>query len=104
MPGFSLTPAGPFPSTLPPFAFVPLGYEQITSLSVATGLTVPAGASIAVVISTGQDVRWRDDSVDPTISIGMLLPENVEKVFFAGLSDLKFIQAGSGAVLNISYY
>ena len=62
-----------------------LGYQQITSLSAATGLTVPqtdlnglnARPSIALITPETQAVRWRDDDVNPTASVGMPLAAGV---------------------------
>lgn len=83
-----------------------LGFEQITSLSSSAALTVPSGATIAVVQAEGVDVRWRPDGATtaPTASVGMLLPAGAERVFDGGLSSVRFIQATSGAVINVSYY
>ena len=50
-----------------------LGYQQITSLTASTALTVPAGATLAVIVPESQSVRWRDDGVAPTASVGMPL-------------------------------
>lgn len=83
-----------------------LGFEQITALSSSAALTVPSGATIAVVQAEGVDVRWRPDGATtaPTASVGMLLPAGAERVFDGGLSSVRFIQATSGAVINVSYY
>jgi hypothetical protein len=82
-----------------------LGYEQLTSLAAATGLTVPSGTVRAVVIPTAQAVRWRDDGVNPTASVGMPLAAGVERSFdTANLAPLRFIEQAAGAVLNVTYY
>ena len=83
-----------------------LGFEQITALSSSAALTVPSGATIAVVQAEGVDVRWRPDGATtaPTASVGMLLPAGAERVFDGGLSAVRFIQTASGAVVNVSYY
>ena len=81
-----------------------LGFEQITSLSSSAALTVPSGATIAVVQAEGADVRWRDDGTAPTASVGMLLPAGAERVFDAGLAAVRLIQTASGATANVSYY
>lgn len=82
----------------------PLGYEQITSLSAAAGLTVPAGATVAVIIATAQAVRWRDDGTNPTGTVGMPLAVNTELTYSGTLSAIKFIESAASAVLNVSYY
>lgn len=83
----------------------PKGFQQITSLSSATGLTVPAGASIAVIMCDTQNVRWRDDGTAPTASVGMLLRTTDEPLVYQGdLDAIQFIQVTASAVLNVSYY
>jgi len=89
----------------------PFGYQQITSLStsVAVALTVPAPtnavpATLALIQAETQDVRWRDDSTDPTSSVGMVLAAGETLPYTGDLSKLKFIGTTAGATLNISYY
>jgi hypothetical protein len=81
-----------------------LGYQQITSLSAATALTVPAEATMALIIPETQAVRWRDDGVDPTASVGM--PVNVgESLNYDGdLRRIRFIEQTASAKINVSYY
>jgi len=81
-----------------------LGYQQITTLSAATALTVPAEATMALIIPETQAVRWRDDGVDPTASVGM--PVNVgESLNYDGdLRHIRFIQQTASAKINVSYY
>lgn len=86
------------------FGSKPLGYQQIADLSAAEGLAPPAGASFAVVNPESQAVRWRDDGTPPTASVGMLIPVDGEFTYQGDLTKIKFIQAASGAKLNVSYY
>lgn len=89
-----------------------MGYQQITSLSSATGLTVPqkdlqglAGTPrIAIITPEAQAVRWRDDGVAPTATVGMPLAAGVTLQYDGDLSQIKFIEQTSGAKLNITYY
>lgn len=88
------------------------GYQQITSLSASTGLTVPtidatglnAKPSIAIITPEGQAVRWRDDATAPTASVGMPLAVGVTLQYDGDLSKIRFIEQVGGAKLNISYY
>lgn len=88
-----------------------LGYEQITSLSSATGLTVPTTdlnglscrPSIAMITPETQAVRWRDDAA-PTTSVGMPLAAGVTLQYDGDISKIQFIEQTAGAKLNISYY
>jgi hypothetical protein len=89
-----------------------LGYQQITSLSAATGLTVPSKdlnglacrPSIAMITPETQGVRWRDDDTDPTNSVGMPLAAGTTLQYDGDLTKIKFIEQTASAKLNISYY
>lgn len=89
-----------------------LGYQQITTLSSATNLTVPttdlnglsAKPTLALIVAETQAVRWRDDGVAPTASVGMPLAANVTLQYDGDLSRIQFIEQVGGAKLNISYY
>lgn len=89
-----------------------MGYQQITDLSTATGLTVPqkdlqglAGTPrIAIITPEAQAVRWRDDGVAPTATVGMPLAAGVTLQYDGDLSQIQFIEQTSGAKLNITYY
>lgn len=89
-----------------------LGYQQITTLTSAVSLDVPVRdktgsltkPAIAIITPYGADVRWRDDGTAPTASIGMPLANGVTLQYDGDLSAIQFIQIGSGAQLNISYY
>ncbi len=84
------------------------GYQQITNLSSAVGLTVPGAGSLrgrlVLLIAEGQTVRWRDDGTNPTATVGMPL-EVGQPFFYSGdPGAIKFIEAAAGAKLNVSYY
>jgi hypothetical protein len=81
-----------------------LGYQQITSTGTAVGLTVPSGANFAMILCEAQAVRWRDDGVDPTTTVGMPLSTGVDFSYDGDLNRIKFIAAVAGAIINISYY
>jgi len=89
------------------------GYQQITNLASAVGLTVPVvdpstGSkvmpTIALVTPETQGVRWRDDGTNPTGSVGMPLAAGVTFQYDGDLNKIKFIEDDSGAILNVSYY
>lgn len=89
-----------------------LGYQQITSLSSATALTVPqvdlnglnCRPSIAIITAEGQAVRWRDDDVNPTATVGMPVASGATLQYDGDLTKIKFIEQTAGAKINISYY
>lgn len=82
------------------------GYQQL-ALTSATSLTIPNGTTMVLLQAEAVAVRWRADGVDPTTSVGMLIAAGGEVLYSAGLSALsalRFIHAGAGAILNVSYY
>jgi len=89
-----------------------LGYQQITTLTAATALTVPSrdvnGLScrpaIAIITPETQAVRWRDDGVAPTASIGMPLAAGVTLQYDGDITKIRFIEQTASAKLNITYY
>lgn len=83
---------------------LPLGYQQITSLSSATALTVPAGAKRALIRPEAQAVRWRDDGTAPTASVGMGIAVDETLPYTGDLKALRFIEVTASAKLNVSYY
>lgn len=87
-----------------PAAMRPLGFQQITSLSSAVGLTVPSGALTALIQAESQDVRWRDDGTNPTATVGVTLGTGLTLPYTGDLSAIKFIEISASAKLNVSYY
>lgn len=81
-----------------------LGYQQITSLAASAALTVPSGATYALLQAEGQAVRWRDDGTAPTATIGMTLQAGGELRYDGALQNIRFIQTAATATLNVSYY
>lgn len=84
--------------------YVPLGYQQITSLSSAQPLTVPAGATSAVITAETQAVRYRDDGTAPTASVGMPLATGTSIQYTGALTAIQFIEQTTSAKLNVLYY
>lgn len=82
----------------------PLGYEQITSMSSAQSLSVPDGATMAVMVAETQDVRWRDDGTAPTGSVGMPLVAGEYYVYTGQLRQIQVIEQAASAALNVTYY
>lgn len=81
------------------------GYEQITDLSSATGLTIPTGADIAHIQALDQNVRYRLDGTDPTGSVGTRIAAGDDIWLpITLLSNANFIEESSGAELNVHYF
>ena len=84
--------------------YAALGYQQITDLSAATALTIPTGATTAVIVAEAQAVRYRDDGTSPTASVGQPVAVGVSVTYTGPMSKVKFIEQTSGAKLNVLYY
>jgi len=84
---------------------IALGYQQITVLTAAVGLTVPTGTRMIRIIPESQAVRWRDDGTNPTATVGQPLAVGAELIYTANAAGvLKFIEQTAGAKLNVTYY
>jgi hypothetical protein len=81
-----------------------LGYQQITSLSSAQSLTVPLGATMALIVPETQAVRWRDDRTAPTASVGMPVAVGESLNYDGDLKSIRFIEQTASAKINVSYY
>jgi hypothetical protein len=85
--------------------YLPLGFQQLTSLASATGLSVPTGATAALITCEVASVRYRDDGTNPTAAVGMIMGPGASPLLYAGsLAAISFIQVSAGAVLDVSYY
>lgn len=87
-----------------PAGAISLGYQQLSGLSSAQPLTVPAEARYARISPQTQAVRWRDDGTNPTATVGMPLAVGAELIYSGNLRSLKFFEQAASAVLNIVYY
>lgn len=81
-----------------------LGYEQISGLTAAKGLTIPPGANFCLIVPEAQAIRWRDDGIDPSATVGMPLAVGVELQYGGDLNRIKFFQQAATALVNVSYY
>jgi hypothetical protein len=60
--------------------------------------------TFALITPETQAVRWRDDGVAPTASVGMPLAAGVTLQYDGNLKNIQFIEQTGSAKLNISYY
>ncbi len=86
------------------YVYTPLGYQQITSLSAATFLTVPQTAKIAEICVETQAIRYRDDGTSPTGAVGIPVAAGSCFQYSGSLTALQLIQQVSGAVVDVTYY
>lgn len=84
----------------------PVGYQQFAAgaVNASTALTVPAGAVFAICIPSAQAVRFRDDTVLPTATIGYPLAVGQHFTLDGQLSAYRFIAQVAGAALDVTYY
>ncbi len=93
-------------------SYTPLGHQQILSAALvsSSALTVPTGATTAIVQNNGTTaVRFRYDgaTTPPTASIGQRLTAGAVltlDVGNVGLTSTRFIYEASGAILDIAYF
>jgi hypothetical protein len=104
----------------------PVGYQQILTggLGSAVKLTIPTqtvpgvqpGQQIgqalvnipvgfAIIQNSGTvAVRWRDDGVAPTATVGMVLNAGSELDYAGDPANIQFIQTAAGGQLEVSFY
>lgn len=86
---------------------VPCGYQQVT-VTTLQPLTIPANCngvpSLVVITAEAQAVRYRDDGVAPTSSVGMPLVVGVAVEYQGTASALQFIAQTSGGIVNALFY
>lgn len=83
----------------------PGGYTQVTSLATAAGLgTIPNGVKLTLIQAEAQDIRWRDDGVNPTASVGMVLGAGQTLVYNGNPAAFKAIEVTTSAKLNVTFY
>ena len=87
-------------------------YTQLTGIDAAAktlaqgapAIAIPTSQGYAVFVAEAQPVRWRDDGGAPTTTVGMLLTVGQPYVYSGPLSQIKFISAVAGAILNATIY
>ncbi len=99
-----VTPSG-VPAPLTPVATS----QRITSLAAAASLTVPTGATLAVITADQgtANLRFRTDGTAPTASIGNELSSGATVIYSGNLATIQFIQEAATPttpVLNISFF
>jgi hypothetical protein len=89
----------------------PLGYQQIANatLAAAVGITLPVNPpglipGYAVIQCNGGVVRWRDDGVAPTATVGMSIPASGELDYCGDMSKIQFISSSGTPILDVSIY
>lgn len=94
-------------SVLDVTSLIPLGCEQETSLSSSTllsGGSIPTGATIVLLQAQDQNVRWRDDGTEPTITEGIRLLSDESIMYNGKLNAIRLIEETASATVNVCYY
>ena len=81
-----------------------LSGNQTASVTTASPLSVPAGATHALmtVDTGGGDIRYWEDGTTPTTSAGLLVPAG-GAAELTNLASVKLISTSGTTVVNISY-
>lgn len=90
----------------------PLGYCQLTATGTAAQLStcsggIPTRSVWAVICVETANIRWRDDGVAPTASVGMLLGATGPAAcmdYSGTFNTFQFISTTGSPVLNVSFY
>jgi len=86
--------------------WVPQGYEKVTSLDTAKGITsaVIKASQFIIIIPQAQSVWYRDDGTNPTGTTGMEIPVGEIFTYSGDLTAIKFIEDAASCILHISGY
>lgn len=91
---------------------VPAGYEQLAVAATAVPpvsfpaatLNRPGATGVLITVETAA-VRWRDDGVAPTASVGNPLDTGMPFFYTGDPANLQFIrQTSTSAVVNFNYF
>jgi len=92
------------------YPFQAKGYCQLTSLSSAVSVStcsggIPTGSDLMVICAETQGIRYRDDGVAPTSSVGMpIAAGSCFQYSGSSLSAVQVIEQTASAKLNILFY
>lgn len=86
---------------------IPLGYAQVTTgfAAVQNLPAVPTDAQMAIIQVEGGDIRFRDDNIGPTATVGMLVTKDNTIQYAGDLTTFRFIESlATVTAVNILYY
>lgn len=87
----------------------PLGYCQLTSVASSTLVSscsggIPALSAWAVICVDTAAIRWRDDGVAPSTTVGMPIAAGQCFNYSGTFATLRVIAQSGSPVVNISFY
>ena len=98
-------PCTVIPGVAPIYAYNSAGFGQYAlSVATATNLTPPTGATIAQICVETAAVRYRDDGIAPTASVGIPLAAGWCGPYAGPLSAIQFIAQSGSPTIDVSYY
>jgi hypothetical protein len=71
--------------------FHPAGYRQIQLTEFVSNIIPPLDAVRVTIQPTGQDIRFRDDSIDPSVSVGMHIAKDSTFILDSDTKSLRLI-------------
>lgn len=78
--------------------------QQMAVGTSANSLSIPRGVNGCWLQAQGANVRWRADGTNPTASVGMILYDGADPIWFSeGMSKLRFIAVSGTPVLSVQY-
>lgn len=89
-----------------PYVFTALGDQTVPiTSSVAVPLSPPSGATMALIQVAGDSIRYRDDGVAPTSTVGTeVLPGASFQLSVQSFASVQFIAENTAATLTINYF
>lgn len=83
-----------------------LGYMQVPlSTTLPFQLPdIPDGAKSMLIKPESGGIRYRDDGIDPTSTVGMPLASGESMYYELKIEDLRMIAQEDGAICNIAFY
>ncbi len=103
--GCSTPPCSIIPGVAPIYAYNSAGIGQYAlSVATATNLTPPTGATIAQICVETAPVRYRDDGIAPTASVGIPLAAGWCGPYAGPLSAIQLIAQSGSPTIDVSYY
>jgi hypothetical protein len=65
---------------------------------------IPKGTQLLLISPGAQAIRWRDDGIAPTSTVGYPLAAGAELRYTGAIASLQVISQVAGAVLNVVAY
>ncbi len=83
----------------------PVGYRQLASLGSATSIPTVSGAELVMIQAEGQNLRFRDDKIAPTTSVGFQIFAG-DSLWYnaADLTDGQLIEESASGKANLLFY